>query len=112
MRLKVRCSVRLELIFHPSRWDAEMATALNSGLSTRDRLERAREAAPRVAELSTVQKNALLFAMADAIEAHAQDILTANENDLELSGLEGAMRDRLLLTSDRIVGMAAGVRDV
>jgi len=89
-----------------------MATALNSGLSTRDRLERARAAAPRVAELSTVQKNVLLFAMADAIEAHTEDILTANEKDLESSGLEGAMRDRLLLTGDRIVAMAAGVRDV
>lgn len=89
-----------------------MATALNSGLSTRERLERARAAAPRVAELSTVQKNALLFAMADAIEAHTEDILTANEKDLESSGLEGAMRDRLLLTGDRIVAMAAGVRDV
>ena len=89
-----------------------MATALNSGLSTRDRLERAHAVAPRVAELSTVQKNALLLAMADAIEAHAEDILTANENDLESSGLGGAMRDRLLLTDDRIVAMAAGVRDV
>ena len=89
-----------------------MATALNSGLSTRDRLERARAAAPRVAELSTVQKNVLLIAMADAIEAHTEDILTANEKDLESSGLEGAMRDRLLLTGDRIVAMAAGVRDV
>jgi glutamate-5-semialdehyde dehydrogenase len=53
-----------------------------------------------------------LIAMADAIEGHTEDILTANEKDLESSGLEGAMRDRLLLTGDRIVAMAAGVRDV
>lgn len=89
-----------------------MATALNSGLSTRDRLERARDAAPRVAELSTAQKNDLLLAMADAIEAHAEVILTGNEKDLETSGSQGAMRDRLLLTGDRIAAMAAGVRDV
>ena len=89
-----------------------MATALNSGHSTRDRLEHARNAAPSVAELSTAQKNALLLAMADAIEAHTENILSANEKDLKSSGLEGAMRDRLLLTDDRIVAMAVGVRDV
>jgi len=89
-----------------------MAAALNSGLSTRVRLEHARNAAPSVAELSTAQKNALLLAMADAIEAHTENILSANEKDLKSSGLEGAMRDRLLLTDDRIVAMAVGVRDV
>ncbi|HZE26207.1 MAG TPA: glutamate-5-semialdehyde dehydrogenase [Terriglobales bacterium] len=89
-----------------------MATALKSGLSTRDRLERARAAAARVAELSTAQKNALLLAMADAMEAHADSILAANQKDLESSGLEGAMRERLLLTGDRILSMATGVRDV
>ena len=89
-----------------------MATTVNSPLSTRDRLERAREAAPRVAELSTAQKNVLLLAMADRIEAHAQNILAANRKDVEASGLEGAMRDRLLLTRDRIVAMATGVREV
>ena len=50
--------------------------------------------------------------MADAIEAHTENILSANEKDLKSSGLEGAMRDRLLLTDDRIVAMAVGVRDV
>jgi glutamate-5-semialdehyde dehydrogenase len=89
-----------------------MATALNPGLATRDRLERARDAAPRVAELSTAQKNDLLLAMAGAIESHSDAILTANEKDLQASGLQGAMRDRLLLTKERIVAMASGVRDV
>jgi glutamate-5-semialdehyde dehydrogenase len=89
-----------------------MATALNSGLSTRDRLERAREAAPRAAELRTEQKNDLLLAMADAIESHSESILAANQEDLESSALEGAMRDRLLLTRDRISAMASGIRDV
>ncbi len=89
-----------------------MATVLKSGLSTHDRLERARNAAPRMAELSTAQKNDLLLGMADAIEAQSDTILTANEKDLDASGLQGAMRDRLLLNRDRINAMAAGVREV
>jgi len=89
-----------------------MATTVNSAISTRGRLERARAAAPRVAELSTAEKNALLEAMAGAIEANSQRILTANQKDVDESGLEGAMRDRLLLTPDRITGMAAGLRDI
>ena len=89
-----------------------MATTVNSGLSTRDRLERARDAAPRLAAFTTEEKNALLLRVADAIEAQSSSILAANEKDLQESGLEGAMRDRLLLTTDRIKAMAAGVRDV
>src|ERR1700745_40286 len=89
-----------------------MATTVNSGLSTRDRMERARDAAPRVAALSTEEKNALLRQIADAIEAQSGRILAANEQDLPESGLEGAMRDRLLLNAERIKAMAAGVRDV
>lgn len=89
-----------------------MATALKSDLSTLERLERARAAALRVAELTTSAKNSLLLAMADAVETHARSILDANEKDLESSGLEGAMRDRLLLTGDRIMAMASALRDV
>jgi len=89
-----------------------MATTVTTPVSTRDKLLRAREAAVRLAQLSTVQKNALLLVMADAIEANQQSILDANRDDVESSGLSGAMRDRLLLTPDRIAAMAAGVREV
>jgi glutamate-5-semialdehyde dehydrogenase len=89
-----------------------MATTVTTPVSTRDKLLRARDAAARLAQLSTVQKNALLLVMADAIEANQQSILDANRDDVESSGLSGAMRDRLLLTSDRIAAMAAGVREV
>ena len=47
-----------------------------------------------------------------AIEANEKSILAANREDVENSGLEGAMRDRLLLTSARIKDMARGVREV
>jgi glutamate-5-semialdehyde dehydrogenase len=81
-------------------------------IPTREKLEAARAAAPRMAELSTEQKNSLLLAMADAITAQQDTIVAANRQDLESSGIEGAMRDRLLLTPDRIAAMAAGVREV
>lgn len=54
----------------------------------------------------------MLLGFADAIEANANSILKANRVDLESSGLIGAMQDRLLLTPERIVQMACGVREV
>ena len=89
-----------------------MATTLNKPLTTRDRLELARAAAPRVAELTTEEKNATLRALAQEIEAHSASILSANEQDVNSKELEGAMRDRLLLTSERVSEMAKGVRDI
>jgi glutamate-5-semialdehyde dehydrogenase len=89
-----------------------MATAITNSASTHEKLVRARDAAARLALLSTDEKNALLLAIADAIEALAQTILAANREDVETSGLEGAMRDRLLLTPARIKDMARGVREV
>ena len=58
------------------------------------------------------EKNALLLAIAAAIEANEKSILDANLEDMEKSGLDGAMRERLLLTSARIKDMARGVREV
>lgn len=80
--------------------------------STQQKLLRARAASTRLALLSTDEKNALLLAIADAIEAQTHAILAANQRDLENSGLKGAMRDRLLLTTERIQEMAQAVRDV
>jgi glutamate-5-semialdehyde dehydrogenase len=89
-----------------------MATTVASTASTQERLLRARAASAKLAQLSTEQKNALLLAIADAVEAHETDILAANRADIEHSGLEGAMRDRLLLTPALVKDMARGVRDV
>jgi glutamate-5-semialdehyde dehydrogenase len=89
-----------------------MATAITNSASTQEKLLRAREAAAKLALLSTDEKNTLLLAIADAINAQSEMILAANREDMENSGLEGAMRDRLLLTPARIQEMAQGVRDV
>jgi glutamate-5-semialdehyde dehydrogenase len=89
-----------------------MATTTANSASTQEKLLRAREASANLALLSAREKNALLLAIADAIEADSETILAANQQDVEGSGLEGAMRDRLLLTTARIKDMAQGVRDV
>ena len=89
-----------------------MASVVTPVVSTQEKLLRAREATSKLAQLSTEAKNALLFAMADAVEANRDGILAANRDDVGSSGLAGAMRDRLLLTPARIQEMANGVREV
>jgi glutamate-5-semialdehyde dehydrogenase len=89
-----------------------MAAPPITAASTQEKLLRARAASDKLALLSTEEKNALLMAIASGIEANEKSILDANRADVENSGLEGAMRDRLLLTSPRIQDMAQGVREV
>ncbi len=89
-----------------------MASNTLNALSTHDKLLRARQAASLTAQLSTEQKDLLLCRIADALEAEQARILQANQADLDRSGLAGAMRDRLLLTPERILGMAASLREI
>ena len=89
-----------------------MSVAHARAASTQEKLQRARAASAKLALLSTEEKNVLLQAIADAIETHEKSILAANHEDIEHSGLEGAMRDRLLLTPARIKDMARAVREV
>lgn len=74
-----------------------------------------REAAQAVAALSTAAKDALLRAMADALDAEAPVILAANAEDLraaEAKGIAGAMLDRLKLDPARLAAIANAVREV
>jgi glutamate-5-semialdehyde dehydrogenase len=89
-----------------------MSATVTTGASTHEKLVRARAASARLALLSTEEKNELLLAMAAAIEANEKDILEANREDVEKSGLDVAMQDRLLLNPARIKDMARGVREV
>jgi glutamate-5-semialdehyde dehydrogenase len=89
-----------------------MATVAAMTSTTREKLERARNAAAELAQFSTDQKNALLLHMAEAIEAASAKILAANEQDLSHADLAGAMRDRLLLNPARVMEMAQAVRDI
>lgn len=80
-----------------------------------EKAKRAKEAARRLAYMSTKEKNAGLLAMADALEANMAEILDANARDLEAGrakGLSGALLDRLMLNEARVREMAQGLRDV
>ena len=81
-------------------------------ISTREKLERARAAAAQLAQFSTEQRNNLLMRIAVAVEGGTSQILRANQEDLERSGLSGSLRDRLLLNPERISAMAEAVREV
>ncbi len=83
-------------------------------MSTQDLLKRAKAAAPALTAATTEQKNEALLAMADALLAHTDEILAQNAKDMEQAKghLSDAMMDRLLLTPERLVGMAEGIRDV
>lgn len=74
-----------------------------------------RDAAQVLATLSTAAKDAMLRAMADALEADRDAILTANAQDLEAAsakGVGGAMLDRLRLDPARVTGIAQALREV
>ena len=76
---------------------------------------RARAASRALALSSGDRKNAVLLAMADALEAAEQEIMEANARDLQAApghGLNAAAIDRLRLDPARLAALAAGVREV
>ena len=83
-------------------------------MTTQELLQNAKAAKGRMALADTRTKNQALLAMADALEAHSADILAADALDLEAAKgtVSEVMLDRLALSSDRIAGMAAGLREV
>ena len=77
-------------------------------------LEAAKAAKTEITRLTPEQKNAALYAMADALIENETAILSANKADLEAARgtVSDVMLDRLLLTTQRIAGMAQGIREV
>jgi glutamate-5-semialdehyde dehydrogenase len=78
----------------------------------REKGERARQAAHRLAILDTATKNKALKAIAETIMEREPDILTANDHDVDAgqeAGLSEAYLDRLLLTVHRLEGIAEDV---
>ena len=75
----------------------------------------ARRVRHAVAKLGTNDKNRGLRAIADALVAHADEIMEANRIDIEngrASGLNEGLIDRLMLDEKRIAGIAEGCRQV
>ncbi|ULN44455.1 glutamate-5-semialdehyde dehydrogenase [Mycolicibacterium crocinum] len=80
-----------------------------------DAARRARVASRTLGTLTTTAKDRALHAAADAVLAHAHQILAANTADLDAARAAGtaeAMLDRLALNPQRIDGIAAGLRQV
>lgn len=74
----------------------------------------AKQAARKLAVAGN-QKDAALEAIAAALEAHTEEILEANREDLsaaEKNGMSRSLMDRLALNEKRVQGMADGVRQV
>ncbi len=81
-------------------------------METTELLRRAKETVPALRSFGAADLDRALLAMADALEAGADGILVANAQDTEAAKgtVSSVMLDRLLLTKDRIAGMADGIR--
>lgn len=75
----------------------------------------AREASFSLAAASLDTRNQALLAVADALEAHMDEVLAANHADVEAAaaqGLSAPMVSRLKLTPSKCAGMLAGLRSL
>lgn len=77
--------------------------------------QQAKQASVALAPFGQTAKNQALLAIADSLEARAEEILTANQKDIEFAqsqGISAAIIDRLLLTESRLKAIADDVRNV
>ncbi|MEY3636262.1 MAG: hypothetical protein RL147_691 [Actinomycetota bacterium] len=77
--------------------------------------DKARAAGKTLSVSSGPERKEALEVIADAIESRSAEIVAANEKDMEAgraSGLNSSLLDRLLLTPERIKGIAGGARQV
>jgi len=77
--------------------------------------QQAKVAGRQIAKLSTAAKNDLLNQVAKALVAESAYIIAENAKDManaKENGISEIMQDRLLLTEDRIAGIAEGVRQM
>jgi len=77
--------------------------------------DRARLAARTLSTASGLEREAALLAIADEIENRSAEILAANKEDMDrglAEGMQPQLLDRLLLTHERVLGIAKGARQV
>ncbi len=81
---------------------------------TQEILQATKRASTALAQITSDEKNAVLLAMADALQASCDTILAENQKDLQQARgvISDTMLDRLALNKDRVFGMAQGIRDV
>lgn len=74
--------------------------------------KKAKAAKENIRLLETARKNQILRQAAADLSAHAEEILRANEKDMEQgrkNGMSEGLLDRLLLTRERIAGIGEGL---
>ena len=83
-------------------------------MTTAEILAAAVRAKTAVAAAEAEQKNEALMRMAEELSRAEEEILLANREDLENARgkIPPTMLDRLLLTKERLIGMAEGIRQV
>ena len=83
-------------------------------MTTIDLLKKTRAAWGSIRSASAEEKNRLLLAMAESLEANSEDILRENAKDMEAAKgtISDVMLDRLRLTQARIAALADGMRQV
>lgn len=74
--------------------------------------QQAKDASRQLAGMTDTERNAILLEVADAIVAHAEELLAANAEDCSAMDRCNPLYDRLLLTADRMAGIAADMRHV
>ena len=81
-------------------------------MTTIELLERTKAAWGSIRSASAEEKDRLLLAMAESLEANSEDILRENAKDMEAAKgtISDVMLDRLALTESRIHAMAEGIR--
>lgn len=71
-----------------------------------------RKASKQLAHADSLKKNAVLSSLADLLRSHAALIIEENAKDLAQVDQDDPMRDRLLLTEDRILTLASSLLHV
>lgn len=75
----------------------------------------AKKASRVAAQLTTLEKNTLLHAIADSIEENTDLIISENSKDIDSGrekGLSDAMLDRLLLNKQRVKDISSAIREI
>ena len=92
-----------------------MGSELNATKIVADLADSARKAVRTLIAASGEERSQALIKIAEEIESSVIEILAANQIDMERAekdGMAESMQDRLLLTEERIKGIASGARQV
>ena len=88
---------------------------MSNDLLVADLADRARKASKTLITAGYSKRQGVLLAIADALEANMNEILAANDLDIQrgkANGLNSSLLDRLALSPERIKDIASGARQV